>query len=95
MRVQVETYMDDGGAEKLSRFHIDGRVIEVTDNIDQWHGVDHRYVKVKGSDGSVYILRHTEIGNVWELTMYQCSQSHVLPHKSIQLADAKRGVLES
>ena len=45
MQVQVETYVDEVGAEKLRRFRLDSRVIEVADNIDQWHGADYRYVK--------------------------------------------------
>jgi len=75
MQVQVETYVDEGGAEKLRRFRFDSRVVEVADNIDQWHGADYRYVKVRGSDGSVYILRLNEARAEWELTMYQRSQS--------------------
>jgi hypothetical protein len=39
MQVQVETYVDEGGAEKLRRFRLDGRVIEVNDNIDQWRAM--------------------------------------------------------
>jgi hypothetical protein len=95
MQVHVETYVDAGGADKLSRFRLDGRVVEVADNIDQWHGADHHYVKVRGSDGDVYILRHNEIRDAWELTMYQRSQSHLLPHRRMQLDDTKRSVLES
>jgi hypothetical protein len=75
MQVQVETYVDEGGAEKLRRFRFDSRVVEVADNIDQWHGADYRYIKVRGSDGNIYILRHNEIRAEWELTMYQRSQS--------------------
>jgi hypothetical protein len=75
MQVQVETYVDEGGAEKLRRFRLDSRVVEVAENIDQWYGADYRYVKVKGSDGNVYVLRHNEIRAEWELTMYQHSQS--------------------
>ena len=33
MQVQVETYMDEGGAERLRRFCLDSRVIEVADNM--------------------------------------------------------------
>ena len=94
MQVQVETYVDDGGAEKFRRFHFDGRLVEIVDNIDQWHGADYRYVKVKDSDGDIYILRHNEIGDVWELTMYQRSRSQLRP-RSIQSAGPNRGVLES
>ena len=75
MHVQVETYVDEGGAEKLRRFCLDSRVVEVADNIDQWHGADYRYVKVRGSDGNIYILRHNEIRAEWELTMHQCPHS--------------------
>ena len=75
MLVQVETYVDEGGAEKLRRFRLYSRVVEVADNIDQWHGADYRYVKVRGSDGNVYVLRHDEVRAEWELTMYQRSQS--------------------
>jgi hypothetical protein len=74
MLVQVDTYVDEGGAEKVRRFRLDSRVVEVADNIDQWYGAGYRYVKVRGSDGNVYILRHNEIRAEWELTMYQQSQ---------------------
>jgi hypothetical protein len=71
MQVQVETYVDEGGAERLRQFRFDSRVIEVAENIDQWHGAGYRYVKIRGRDDSVYILRHNEIRAEWELTMYQ------------------------
>ena len=71
LQVQVETYVDESGAEKLRRFRFDDRVVEVTDNVDQWHGADYRYVKVRGSDGDVYILRHDDLQANWELTLYQ------------------------
>lgn len=71
MQVQVETYVGKGGAEQIRQFRFDSRVIEVADNIDQWHGAGYRYVKVRGRDGGVYILRQNEIEAEWELTMYQ------------------------
>jgi hypothetical protein len=74
VQVQVETYVDEGGVERLRRFRFDGRVIEVAENIDQWHGVGYRYVKVGGYDGAVYILRENEVRAEWQLTVYQRSQ---------------------
>ncbi|THK35400.1 hypothetical protein EHS39_24610 [Ensifer sp. MPMI2T] len=71
MQVQVETYMEEGSAEKLRRFYLNGRQIEVTENIDPWHGADYRYFKVRGSDGNVYILYRDDISTEWVLTMYQ------------------------
>jgi hypothetical protein len=72
MQIRVETYLDEH-VEKLRRFRFDSREIEVTENIDQWHGADYRYFKVKGSDGSIYILRFNEVRGDWKLTMYQRS----------------------
>jgi hypothetical protein len=79
MQVEVETYVDKGGVEKLRRIRFDSREIEVADNIDQWHGVDYRYFKVRGSDGNLYIFRHNEIRANWELTMYERTQSQSTP----------------
>ena len=79
MHVEVETYAEKGGAERLRRFRLDSRVIEVANNIDQWHGAGYRYVKVRGYDGSVYILRHDEIRAEWELTMYQAPPPQSAP----------------
>ena len=92
MQVQVETYVDECGAEKLRRFRLDSRVVEVTDNIDQWHGADYRYVKVRGSDGSVYILRLNEARAEWELTMYQRSQSQGAPANVDPISQPNCGV---
>lgn len=74
MQVSAETEVDDHGVERLRRFWLDGRKIEVIDNLDQWHGADHHYLKVRGSDGNVYILRLDEVRGEWELTMYQRAQ---------------------
>jgi len=70
MRVRVETYVDRG-VEKPRRIHFDSRQIEIAENIDQWHGADYRYFKVRGSDGNLYLLRLDEVRADWELTMYQ------------------------
>jgi hypothetical protein len=75
MQVSVETQVDDRGIETLRRFRLDGRDIEVTANIDQWHGADHRYFKVSGGNGDIYILRVDDVQGEWELTMYQRARS--------------------
>jgi hypothetical protein len=61
MQVRVEAYMNQDGVEKLRRIRFDNRQIEIAENIDQWHGPDYRYFKVRGSDGNLYMLRHNEI----------------------------------
>jgi hypothetical protein len=69
MRVHVER--DAGDAGKLKRFRFDGRRVEVTENLDRWFGADYVYVKIRGDDGNLYILRLDEACDVWELTMFQ------------------------
>ncbi len=71
MQVEVESYAGHRGAEMLRRVRMDGRNIEIVENIDQWHGAGYRYHKVKGQDGNLYILRLDERRAEWELTMFQ------------------------
>lgn len=71
MRVEVESYEGFRGAEMLRRVRMDGRDIEIAENIDQWYGAGYRYHKVKGHDGNLYILRLDEGRAEWELTMFQ------------------------
>ena len=75
MQVRVETYVDQDGVEKVRRIRFDNRQIEIAENIDQWHGLDYRYFKVRGSDGNLYMLRHNEIRATWELTMYELADA--------------------
>jgi hypothetical protein len=85
MEVRVETYMGPDDVEMLRPFYLDGREIVVTDNLDQWHGADYRYFKVKDEIGNVYILRFDESEADWELVMFQSAESqalatHAYPH---------------
>ena len=68
--VRVECYSGYKGEETPRRFYFGKRKIEVTEELDRWLDPDHRYFKVRGSDGSVYILRHDTQTLVWELTMF-------------------------
>jgi hypothetical protein len=71
MQVYVERDADDIGVGKPKRFSVDGRRIEVVDNLDRWFGRDYAYFKIRGDDGNLYILRLDEAHDAWELTMFQ------------------------
>lgn len=71
MRLEVELQPGDDGIEMPRRIYLDGRKVEVIENLDQWHGHNHSYVKVRGDDGNLYILRLDEGRSEWELTMFQ------------------------
>jgi hypothetical protein len=71
MQVHAEFDGEDIGSAKLKRFRLDGRYIEVIENLDRWFGRDYAYFKVSGDDGNLYILRLDDARNAWELTMFQ------------------------
>ncbi len=73
-RLRVECYAGYRSDEEPRRFFIGQREIVIDTILDRWLAPDHRYFKVRGSDGGTYILRHDLSDNRWELTMYDGSQ---------------------
>jgi hypothetical protein len=73
MRIQVETDQDLKAVPRsLYRGERRINIIEIT---DQWYGAGYRYVKVRGHDGSVYILYWDEICDQWEIIMFSSERS--------------------
>lgn len=68
--MKVVCYSGYRAEESPARFFLGKRKIEVQEIIDRWMGPDHRYFKVKGDDGALYILRHDPEADNWELTMF-------------------------
>jgi hypothetical protein len=42
---------------------------------DRWLAPEHRYFKLIGDDGGLYIVRHDTIKDVWELTFYEAREA--------------------
>ena len=70
IRLRVECHAGYKGGESPVRFYLGERLIEVEDILDRWLDPDHRYFKVKGNDGGIYILREDAVSDTWELTLY-------------------------
>ncbi len=70
-QIDVECHAGYRGEETPRRFQLRDRQVEVVAVLYQWLAPDHRYFKVRGDDGDVYILRHDPVRHVWELTMFQ------------------------
>ena len=68
--LHVECYAGQRADEEPRRFRLGGRAVEVVDVLDRWLDPEHRYFKVRGDDGAVYILRHDTIADRWELTLF-------------------------
>lgn len=75
LTVRVECYAGHRGEESPRRFRIGSRKIEVAEELDRWLAPSHRYFKLRGDDGEVYILRHDPEADRWELTLYASGRS--------------------
>ena len=69
--LRVECYAGYRGEETPRALVIgDGRVV-VDEILDRWLAPDHRYFKLKGDDGDVYLVRQDTASGAWELTMFE------------------------
>ena len=74
MNIRVECYSGYRGEETTRRLIIGEQVIGVVKVLDQWLAPDHRYFKVEGDNGSIYIVRHDMTSLQWELTLFEEKQ---------------------
>jgi hypothetical protein len=69
--ILVECYAGYRGEETPLRFRVGDREIEIAEVVDRWLAPDHRYFKVRTSEGEIYILRNDTTTEVWELTLFE------------------------
>jgi len=67
MKIAVECYAGHRGEEEPRAFTLGAHRYEVRDIVDRWIAPDHRYFKVKASDGRVLVLRQDTASGDWEL----------------------------
>jgi hypothetical protein len=75
IEIKVECYAGYRGEETPRSIRFQSRKIEVKKIIDRWLDPDHRYFKVLGDDGGIYIIRHDMNSWIWGLTFYQEARS--------------------
>jgi hypothetical protein len=78
LEVDVECYAGHRGEETPRAIRLGERRIEVAEVLDQWLAPDHRYFKVRGDDGDIYLIRQDVAAEAWELTMFERGRS---PHR--------------
>ncbi len=74
IEIRVSCYAGYRGEETPLRFFLKDRPIEVIKVVDRWLAPDHRYFKILGDDGAIYILRHDIATEQWELILYDRTQ---------------------
>ncbi|MEA3411674.1 MAG: hypothetical protein U9R74_09055 [Pseudomonadota bacterium] len=67
---RVECYAGYRGEETPRRLYLGGRRTDVLNVIDRWLSPDHRYFKVRGDDGGVYIICHDVTSGEWEMHLF-------------------------
>ena len=68
--IRVECYAGYRPEETPRRFFIGRRAIDVVDVLDRWLSPEHRYFKLRGDDGGIYILRHDAAHDHWQLWLF-------------------------
>ena len=68
--MKVECYNGYRGKETPQRFFLGKRAIDVVEVLDRWIEPTHRYFKLRGNDGGIYILRYSTSEDAWELTLF-------------------------
>ena len=68
--LRVECYAGHRADAEPRWLHIGQREVAVTEIIDRWLDPRHRYFKLRGDDGGIYLLRQDTIEDRWEMTLY-------------------------
>ncbi len=73
MRVQIDSHARL--QEEPQSLYCGERRITVVEVIDRWYGPRYRYVKVKGHERNVYILRFDQSRDRWDLIMFSSERA--------------------
>ena len=68
--IQVTCYAGYRGEETPREVYLGPRRVDVEAVLDRWLAPDHRYFKLRGDDGGIYIVRHDPQGDFWELMFF-------------------------
>ena len=71
IHIQVDCYAGHRAEEEPRAFAIGNRRVRVAVVIDRWLAPNHRYIKVRGDDSAIYILRHDVATYAWDLVVFE------------------------
>jgi hypothetical protein len=74
LTVSVECYAGYRGEQTPRALIVGDHRIVIAEMVDAWLAPDYRYFKLRGADGSTYLVRHDEQSNIWELTMFRAEE---------------------
>jgi hypothetical protein len=68
--IRVACYAGHRAETEPRRLFIGRREVAVTEVIDRWLDPQHRYFKLRGDDGGIYLVRQDTLSGQWELTLF-------------------------
>ena len=68
--LHVECYAGHRADTEPRYLRIGQRRVAVTEVIDRWLDPTHRYFKLRGDDGGIYLVRHDTATDHWEMTLF-------------------------
>lgn len=71
MSLRVECYAGYRGDQEPVAFWLGDRRLAVQSIVDRWFAPAKRWFKVEADDRDVYVLRHDEATDVWDLAAYR------------------------
>jgi len=71
IQIAVECYAGYRGEETPRALVLGDRRVEVIGILDRWLAPDHRYFKVRGDDGDIYIVRQDSRSHEWTLSVFR------------------------
>jgi hypothetical protein len=74
LSLNVECYAGHCGEQTPRTLILGNRRIAVAEVLDAWLAPDYRYFKLRGADGDTYLVRHHELSDTWELTMFRAER---------------------
>ena len=75
LKLKVNTYSGYKNDERPTAFTFAERTFQVREIIDRWYGEDHAYFKLIADDDNLYVLRHDDETDSWELVMTETLQT--------------------
>jgi hypothetical protein len=79
MEIRVECYAGYRGEQEPRAFWLGERRIAAVEILDRWIAPDHRYFRIRGDDGHVYILRSDVVNSEWTLGAFTRSGASGAP----------------
>ena len=79
MTLRVESYAGYRSDQEPIAFWLGDRRLEVRGIVDRWYAPTQRWFKVHADDGHVYILRHDETTDDWEIAAFTASRQPAAP----------------